>query len=438
KRNVGKHAGGVVIAPSAISDFCPIYIEQQSQSVVSQFDKDDVESIGLVKFDFLGLRTLTIIDWAVQAIAAATAKQLDIDHLPLDDQKTFNLMRSGNTTSVFQLESPGMQSLIGRLKPDNFGDIIALVALYRPGPLDSGMVDTYVKCKHGLEQPNYLHPDLNEILEPTYGVILYQEQVMQIAQVLSGFTLGGADILRKAMGKKIHEVMEQQKQVFIDGAVERGVDAKLAAHIFSQIETFAGYGFNKSHSAAHALVAYQTAYLKAHFLVHFMAAVLSADLNNTDKIAKQLYDIRAMGIQIRQPDVNQSCYRFQAIDGCIQYGLGSLKGVGEGAIEDIVQSREQQGPFKSFTDLCQRVSLNKVNKRSLEALIKAGAFDNLHENRMQLLEGMEQVVKVSEQQNKDRQSGQFDLFGGSGDNTSYAEIELPPAVEEDRLQRLLA
>lgn len=438
KRNVGKHAGGVVIAPSAISDFCPIYIEQQSQSVVSQFDKDDVESIGLVKFDFLGLRTLTIIDWAVQAIVADTGKQLDIEKIPLDDAKTFRLMRTGNTTSVFQLESPGMQSLIGRLKPDSFEDIIALVALYRPGPLDSGMVDTFVKCKHGLEQPNYMHEDLTEILEPTYGVILYQEQVMQIAQVLAGFTLGGADILRKAMGKKIVEVMEQQKQVFIDGAVARGVDEALAAHIFSQIETFAGYGFNKSHSAAYALVAYQTAYLKAHYPVHFMAAVLSADLNNTDKIAKQLYDIRAMGIHVNQPDVNRSFYRFKAINGAIQYGLGAIKGVGEGAIEDIVQARENEGDFTSFSDLCGRVNLSKVNKRSLEALIKAGAFDQMHDNRSQLLAGMEQVIKASEQQNKDKQAGQFDLFGGGQANTTYSDIKLPAAQKEASLKRLLA
>ena len=234
KRNVGKHAGGVVIAPSAISDFCPVYVEQQSESVVSQFDKDDVESIGLVKFDFLGLKTLTIIDWAIQSIARETGELLDIDSIPLNDKKSFALLRSARTTSVFQLESSGMQSLIGRLRPDSFEDIIALVALYRPGPLDSGMVDTYVKCKHGLEQPNYMHDSLEDILKPTYGVILYQEQVMQIAQVLSGFTLGGADILRKAMGKKIASVMEQQRQVFIDGAVERDVDGDLARGDFFQ------------------------------------------------------------------------------------------------------------------------------------------------------------------------------------------------------------
>ncbi len=438
KRNVGKHAGGVVIAPSAISDFCPVYVEENSQSVVSQFDKDDVESIGLVKFDFLGLRTLTIIDWALQSIEKETGQALAIDAIPLDDKKTFALLRSAKTTSVFQLESSGMQGLIGRLRPDSFEDIIALVALYRPGPLDSGMVDTYVKCKHGLETPNYLHDTLTDILRPTYGVILYQEQVMQIAQVLSGFTLGGADILRKAMGKKIHEVMAQQKQIFIDGAVERGVDAGLAAEIFSNIETFAGYGFNKSHSAAYALVSYQTAYLKAHYPVHFMAAVLSADLDNTDKVVNQLYDIRSFKINVRMPDINESVYKFKAKEGDIIYGMGAIKGVGEGAIEEIVNAREQNGPFVSFQDLCTRVSLRKVNKRTLEALIRAGAFDQLHPNRRQLLDGMEQVVKAADQIHKDRDSGQFDLFGNAGGNSSYQSVQLPEVNEDPTLERLLA
>lgn len=438
KRNVGKHAGGVVIAPSAISDFCPVYVEENSGSVVSQFDKDDVESIGLVKFDFLGLRTLTIIDWALQSIENESGKQLDIANIPLDDKKTFALLKSAKTTSVFQLESAGMQALIGRLRPDRFEDIIALVALYRPGPLDSGMVDTYVKCKHGLEQPNYMHPTLTEILEPTYGVILYQEQVMQIAQVLSGFTLGGADILRKAMGKKIASVMEEQKQVFIDGAVERGVDGKLAADIFAQIETFAGYGFNKSHSAAYALVAYQTAYLKAHYPVHFMAAVLSADIDNTDKVVHNLFDIKGFKIEVKPPDVNESVYKFKAKDGAIIYGLGAIKGVGEGAIEEIVNARNQDGPFDSFQDMCSRVNLRKVNKRTLEALIKAGAFDQLHPNRRQLLTGMEGVVKAADQMSKDRDSGQFDLFGSVSGNTSYQSIKLPEVEEDDKLDRLLA
>ncbi|MFC3194326.1 DNA polymerase III subunit alpha [Marinicella sediminis] len=438
KRNVGKHAGGVVIAPSAISDFCPVYVEESSQSVVSQFDKDDVESIGLVKFDFLGLRTLTIIDWALQSIEQETGDKPDIDLIPLDDKKTFRLLRSAKTTSVFQLESAGMQGLIGRLKPDSFEDIIALVALYRPGPLDSGMVDTYVKCKHGMETPDYLHESLTDILKPTYGVILYQEQVMQIAQVLSGFTLGGADILRKAMGKKIHEVMAQQKQIFIDGAVERGVNGDLAADIFSNIETFAGYGFNKSHSAAYALVSYQTAFLKAHYPVHFMAAVLSADMDNTEKVVNQLYDIRSFKILVRPPDVNQSVYRFKAREGAIIYGMGAIKGVGEGAIEEIVEAREKNGPFESFQDLCTRVNLRKVNKRTLEALIRSGAFDQLHDNRKQLLVGMEQVVKAADQMSKDRDSGQFDLFGNATGNSSYQSIQLPEVADDPSLERLLA
>ena len=438
KRNVGKHAGGVVIAPSAISDFCPVYVDESSQSVVSQFDKDDVESIGLVKFDFLGLRTLTIIDWTIQSIEKETGLKLDIDTIPLDDKKVFTLLRSAKTTSVFQLESSGMQGLIGRLRPDSFEDIIALVALYRPGPLDSGMVDTYVKCKHGLDTPNYLHNTLTDILMPTYGVILYQEQVMQIAQVLSGYTLGGADILRKAMGKKIHEVMAQQKQIFIDGAVKRDVDGKLAAEVFSQIETFAGYGFNKSHSAAYALVSYQTAFLKARYPVHFMAAVLSADMDNTEKVVTQLFDIRSFKIQVKPPDVNESVYKFKAKDGVIIYGLGAIKGVGEAAIEEIVMARDQAGRFESFQDLCTRVNLRKVNKRTIEALIRAGAFDLLHNNRRQLLEGMERVVKAADQMSKDRDSGQFDLFGNAAGNSSYQSIELPEVPEDSSLKLLLA
>lgn len=437
KRNVGKHAGGVVIAPSAITDFCPVYVEQQSQSVVSQFDKDDVESIGLVKFDFLGLKTLTIIDWALKSIENQTGKKIDIDLIPLDDAPSFELLNAAKTTSVFQLESDGMQKLIARLKPDCFEDIIALVALYRPGPLESGMVDTYVKCKHGQQEPDYMHDSLEEILKPTYGVILYQEQVMQIAQVLSGFTLGGADILRKAMGKKIPEVMAQQGEVFIKGAEERGVDGELAAKIFKNIETFAGYGFNKSHSAAYALVSYQTAYLKAHYPAHFMAAVLSADMDNTDKIVTQINDITSMGIEVKMPDVNHSVYRFKARDGGIQYGLGAIKGVGEGAIEDIVLQREQSGPYQSFQDLCNRVNLRKCNKRTLVALINAGAFDHLHDNRNQLLEGMEQVVKAADQQSKDKEAGQFDLFGGMADN-SYQSIPLPEVAELPLLEKLLA
>lgn len=438
KRNLGKHAGGVVIAPSSISDFCPIYIEQQSHSVVSQFDKDDVEAIGLVKFDFLGLKTLTIIDWALQAIEQQYGKKIDLDSLPLNDQPTFQQLQAANTTSVFQLESPGMKKVINELKPDHFRDIIALVALYRPGPLEAGMVDIYNDCKHGRKQPDYMHHSLKEILEPTYGVILYQEQAMQIAQVLSGYTLGGADILRKAMGKKIPEVMAQQRQVFVDGAVENGIDKQLASDIFSNIEKFAGYGFNKSHSAAYALIAYQTAYLKTHYPAHFMAAVLSADMDNTDKIVNQIYDIKQLGITVKPPNINHSEYRFKADKNSIQYGLGAIKGVGENAIEDLLQARNEQGAFRSFQDFCNRVNLRKVNKRTLQSLINGGAFDELHDNRNQLLESINLVVKVAEQQNKDKQAGQVDLFSQLSGNDAYQQVQLPTTKPMPPEQRLWA
>ncbi len=436
KRNVGKHAGGIVIAPTSITDFCPIYIEQQSQSVVCQFDKDDVESIGLVKFDFLGLRTLTIIDWALKEIKLSSDLTIDMENIPLDDAKTFELLRSGKSTAVFQLESTGMQQLIKRLQPDTFQDIIALVALYRPGPLDSGMVDTYVECKHGRQEPDYLHPSIQPILQPTYGVILYQEQVMQIAQVLSGYTLGAADILRRAMGKKKKEVMDEQKAIFVDGAVANGVAKALAEHIFSLIETFAGYGFNKSHSAAYALISYQTAWLKAHHPVEFMASVLSADMDNTDKVVHLLEDIADLGIEVRPPDVNKSMHKFIADGEAIVYGLGAIKGVGHGAIEAIVQAREECGGFDSIMQLCAGVNLRKVNRRTLEALIHAGAFDALHGNRRQLIKGLDHVLKDAEQQNRDRESGQADLFAALPVSDGYRRIELPQVSEFDDDQRL--
>ena len=436
KRNVGKHAGGIVIAPTPITDFCPVYVEQQSGSVVSQFDKDDVELVGLVKFDFLGLRTLTIIDWALQEINKDLPEPIDIDRIPLNDAKTFDLLKSSHTTAVFQLESRGMQELIGRLQPDRFEDIIALVALYRPGPLDSGMVDTYVECKHGRQQPDYLHPKLENILEPTYGVILYQEQVMQIAQVLSGYSLGSADILRRAMGKKKKEVMDEQQAIFVEGAVENAVEAKVAEHIFSLIQTFAGYGFNKSHSAAYALISYQTAYLKAHYPVQFMAAVLSADLDNTDKVVHLLQDVKQLGIGVSAPDVNRSVYQFKADGKEIVYGLGAIKGVGEAAIHELVQARQEQGPFASIQDMCSRINLRKVNRRTLEALIYAGAFDLLHPNRRQLIKGLNQVLKRSEQQLHDREAGQADLFGSMNVTEDYNAVPLPEVSDYEDLERL--
>ncbi len=336
-RNAGKHAGGVVIAPSALTDFTPLFSESGGGGVVTQFDKDDVETIGLVKFDFLGLKTLTVIDWALKAI---NQQRLDegkepvvLEDLPLDDPKTFHLLQKSQTTSVFQLESGGIKELIGNLQPDSFNEIIALVALYRPGPLESGMVGDYVDRKHGRSIVSYPHPDLEVILKPTYGVILYQEQVMQIAQVLAGYSLGDADILRRAMGKKKASEMAKQRLVFVDGASHRGVSDELANYIFDQMETFAGYGFNKSHSAAYALIAYQTAWLKAHYPAAFMAAVLSADMDTTDKIAALIRECRKMGLEILPPDINHSSYAFKMTDRrSISYGLGAIKGIGNAAI----------------------------------------------------------------------------------------------------------
>ncbi len=446
-RNVGKHAGGVVIAPQRLTHFCPLYQEAADGSPVSQFDKNDVEDIGLVKFDFLGLRTLTIIDWALRDINARRPEDdpVDISCIPLDDEATFDLLRHCRTTAVFQLESRGMKELIAKLQPNNFEEIIALVALFRPGPLDSGMVDTFVDCKHGRRPVEYPHPDLKEILEPTYGVMVYQEQVMQIAQVLAGYTLGAADILRRAMGKKKPEEMEKQRAIFVKGAVQRGVDPKVADDIFSLMEKFAGYGFNKSHSAAYALLAYQTAWLKTHFPTEFMAAVMSADMDSTDKLVHVIEDVRAMGLKLLPPDINQSRYKFApADDGSILYGLGAIKGVGQAAIENILHQREQAGPFTSLLDFCSRVDLHKVNRKTLEALIASGAFDSLHDNRRALLKGLDQVLKAAAQRNQDAASGQIDMFGlGAGSSggameTPAACFQLPPVAEFDDNEKLFA
>jgi len=400
---------------------------------VSQFDKNDVEDIGLVKFDFLGLRTLTIIDWALRDINAGReeAQCVDISQIPLDDEATFDLLRHCRTTAVFQLESRGMKELIAKLQPNNFEEIIALVALFRPGPLDSGMVDTFVDCKHGRKPVVYPHPDLEEILRPTYGVMVYQEQVMQIAQVLAGYTLGAADILRRAMGKKKPEEMEKQREIFVKGATERGVDPKVAGDIFSLMEKFAGYGFNKSHSAAYALLAYQTAWLKAHYPTEFMAAEMSADMDSTDKLVHVIEDVRKMGLKLLPPDINQSRYKFMpAADGSIIYGLGAIKGVGQAAIENILQQRESAGPFTSLLDFCSRVDLHKVNRKTLEALILSGAFDCLHSNRRAMLKGLNQVLKAAAQRNQDAASGQIDMFGLGGGSAGPASAGLGTACFE--------
>jgi DNA polymerase-3 subunit alpha len=434
-RNAGTHAGGVVIAPSVLTDFTPLFCEAGSQSVVTQFDKDDVEAAGLVKFDFLGLRTLTIIDRAVRIIDALRATRgqapLDVAALPMDDRATYELLKSGHTTAVFQLESRGMKDLIRRLKPDRFGDVVALVALFRPGPLQSGMVDDFIARKLGQNGAaiDYLHPSLQPVLEATYGVILYQEQVMQIAQVLSGYTLGGADLLRRAMGKKKPEEMAKQRAGFVDGAVERGVDAKQAAWIFDLIEKFAGYGFNKSHSAAYGLLSYQTAWLKQHYPAAFMAAVLSSDIDHTDKVVTLIDECSHMDLTILPPDVNESSHAFTvADDRTIRYGLGAIRGVGEGAVQAMVAEREAGGPFRSIEDLCRRLDLTRLNKRVLEALIRSGSLDRLGPNRASLMHRLGAAMQGGEQHARAAAAGQVDFFGAA---TSQAQAE--PAAEPEAL-----
>jgi DNA polymerase-3 subunit alpha len=439
-RNAGKHAGGVVIAPSKLTDFTPLYCEQGGGALVSQFDKDDVEAVGLVKFDFLGLRTLTIIDWALKTINARLAKNdktlVDIDAIPLVDKATFDLLKSSATTAVFQLESSGMKDLIRRLCPDTFEDIVALVALFRPGPLQSGMVDDFIARKHGAEI-KYPHPDLVPILKPTYGIILYQEQVMQIAQVLAGYTLGGADMLRRAMGKKKPEEMAKQRSIFLDGARQRDVDEKVATGIFDLMEKFAGYGFNKSHSAAYALVSYQTAWLKAHYPAAFMAAVLSADMDNTDKIVNLIAECSDMKLKVVPPDVNQSHYHFTAIGAdTIVYGLGAIKGAGQAAIEGVIAERNESGAFADLFDLCRRVDTRKVNRRVFDAMIRGGALDSMGDTRASQLANLDKALKMAEQHSRNLDTGQNDLFGDATSATPLPVEKqvLPEWEEEQRLQ----
>lgn len=416
-RNAGKHAGGVVIAPTRITDFSPLYCDDEGKNPVTQFDKNDVETAGLVKFDFLGLRTLTIIQWATDMISAGRGVDIDITAIPLVDPKCFRLLQRAETTAVFQLESRGMKELIKRLKPDSFEDIIALVALFRPGPLQSGMVDNFIDRKHGREEisypdAEYQHECLQEILEPTYGIILYQEQVMQIAQVMSGYSLGGADMLRRAMGKKKLEEMEKQRASFESGAKDNGIDPDLAIKIFDLVEKFAGYGFNKSHSAAYALVSYQTLWLKTHYPAEFMAAVMSADMDNTDKIVTLVDECERMGLTILPPDLNAGAYKFTVDEeGRIVYGIGAIKGVGEGHIEAVIEAREKHSKFNDLFDFCAKVDLKRVNKRVLEKLVYAGALDSLGPHRASLMATLPDAIAAADQHAKAESFGQSDMFG---------------------------
>ena len=419
-RNAGKHAGGVVIAPTKITDFAPLYCDAEGKNPVTQFDKNDVETAGLVKFDFLGLRTLTIIDWALEMVNKVEVKNgrppVRIEAIPLTDQACFRLLKKYETTAVFQLESRGMKDLIKRLQPDCFEDMIALVALFRPGPLQSGMVDNFIERKHGREKVSYpdaeyQHESLKELLSPTYGIILYQEQVMQIAQVLSGYTLGGADMLRRAMGKKKPEEMAKQRGTFKEGAINNGVDGDLSMKIFDLVEKFAGYGFNKSHSAAYALVSYQTLWLKTHYPSQFMAAVMSADMDNTDKIVTLVDECERMGLPLIPPDVNKGLFKFTVDDDLrIVYGIGAIKGVGEGPVESILEGRKD-GPFVDLFDFCARIDLKKLNKRVIEKLICAGALDSLGPHRASMMATLPEAIRAADQHAKAEAIGQHDMFG---------------------------
>ena len=430
-RNVGMHAGGVLIAPGRLTDFCPLYAADGAQ-VVSQLDKDDVEAVGLVKFDFLGLTTLTILDWGERYARQLGDKDFALARVPLDDAQTYKLLSSGNTTAVFQLESRGMRDLIKRARPDRFEDVIALVALYRPGPMD--LIPDYIERKHGLKRVEYLDPRLQPILGPTYGIMVYQEQVMQIAQVIGGYTLGGADLLRRAMGKKKPEEMAQQRDIFVAGAQKNGVPHAKAMQLFDLMEKFAGYGFNKSHAAAYALLAYHTAYMKAHHAAAFAAANLSAVMDDTDKVRQFHEDAVANGLTVLPPDVNASQLRFVPVDRrTIRYGLGAVRGTGQSAIESIVTARAS-GAFTSLYDFCSRVDKRLVNRRVLEALIRAGAFDAVDANRARLLASAGRAYEAAEQ--AERQASQVSLFGEAEAPRGGAHImvETPPW---DARQKLL-
>ena len=408
-RGLGMHAGGVLIAPGKIADFCPVYQADESASPVSMYDKGDVEEVGLVKFDFLGLRNLTIIEMAQDFIAATSGEKVDVSQLPLDDVDAYKIFSKGNTTAVFQFESTGMKKMLVAAKPTKFEEIIAFVSLYRPGPMD--LIPDFTRRMHG-EKFQYLHPLLEPVLEPTYGIMVYQEQVMQAAQVIGGYSLGGADLLRRAMGKKKPEEMAKHREIFAQGAEAKGIARQKADEIFDYMEKFAGYGFNKSHAAAYALVAYQTAWLKAHYPAEFMAATMSSELTDTDQLKLFYDDAQANGISFLPPDINQSDYLFTPYpDKQIRYALGAIKGVGEGAIEAVVRARESGGAFTDLFDFCVRVGKEHVNKRTIESLIRGGAFDAIEPNRAMLLANLDLAVSHAEQEAENaNQGGLFDLM----------------------------
>jgi len=431
-RNVGMHAGGVLIAPGKLTDFCPLYAAEGTANAISQLDKDDVEAVGLVKFDFLGLTTLTILDWAERYVRALGQAEFSLERIPLDDKATYQLLSVGNTTAVFQLESRGMRDLIKRARPDRFEDVIALVALYRPGPMD--LIPDFIARKHGRERVEYLDKRLEPILSPTYGIMVYQEQVMQIAQVIGGYTLGGADLLRRAMGKKKPEEMAKQRDIFVSGAEKNGLAKGKATQLFDLMEKFAGYGFNRSHAAAYALLAYQTAYMKSHHAAAFMAANLSLVMDDTDKVRQFHEDALANGLAVLPPDINASDYRFRPVDAkTIRYGLGAVRGTGESAIGAILEARKS-GPYAGLFDLCRRADKRMVNRRVVEALVRAGAFDTIERNRASLLASVGRALETAEQ--AERQAAQVSLFG-EAEGGHAAQEALIDAKPWDLRQQLM-
>ncbi|MCC2657839.1 MAG: polymerase subunit alpha [Panacagrimonas sp.] len=440
-RGVGVHAGGVVIAPQPLTEYAPLLCEPGGAGLRSQFDMKDIESIGLVKFDFLGLKTLTIIQKAIETIARSRGEHVDVLGLPLNDGKTYELYASGDTSAVFQMESPGMQRASRDLKPDTFEDIIALVSLYRPGPME--LIPEYCARKRGDADVTYLHPDMESVLSPTYGIFVYQEQVMQMSQRLAGYTLGGADLLRRAMGKKNAKEMAQQREVFTKGSLDKGIAEDTAAAVFDLMEKFANYGFNKSHAAAYALVSYQTAWLKTHYPAEFMAAVMSCDMDHTETVVAMLAECRRMKLKVHPPDINRSHFQFTVPgSGEIAYGLGAIKGVGEAALAGIVADRAAQGPFRDLFDFCLRIDLKKVNKRVLEALIYSGAMDAFGLNRASLLRNLPKALAMAEAASRSADTGQEDMFGmaapgpsGTGGNSPRIDPEVVPELpQRERLE----
>ncbi|MGZ9014579.1 MAG: DNA polymerase III subunit alpha, partial [Burkholderiales bacterium] len=432
-RNVGMHAGGVLIAPGKLTDFCPLYIADNSDAAVSQYDKDDVEAVGLVKFDFLGLTTLTILDWTVRYIKELDpSSSIRLEDLPLDDAASYGIFANANTSAVFQFESRGMRDMLKRAKPDRFGDIIALVALYRPGPMD--LIPSFCERKHGRELAVYPDPRVEPILSETYGIMVYQEQVMQMAQIMGGYSLGGADLLRRAMGKKKPEEMAQHREIFREGAAKNGLYAAKADELFDLMEKFAGYGFNKSHAAAYALVAYQTAYMKAHHAAAFMAANMSAVMADTDKVQQLFEDAVQNGLEMLEPDVNASDYRFVPLDvKRIRYGLGAIKGTGEAAIGHIIEERKRGGAFRDLFDFCHRVDKRLVNRRVVESLVRAGAFDGVDDHRASLLASVGIALESAEQAS--RAVNQVSLFGDVDHAVSAVSlVAVPRWGDRERLQ----